>query len=175
MGFITRTFSVGAALAALLFVATSSAHAQLALSYKLDVRAERGQQAEVSVNRCAGFNWVTSIGACGREVLTRITQNARSEGPATFEPATTPAGGELPDLGTPERAPRLLRSGGGKEALLASSKTADLLLRFGSKYRLRSNEEGGWDYYRFTDTTYENHIKTRGHKAVGVELLVPFQ
>lgn len=172
---ITRTLSVGAALAASLFVATSSAHAQLALSYKLDVRAERGQQPEVSVNRCAGFNWVTSIGACGREVLTRITHSTRSEGLTTFEPATTPAGGELPDLGAPERTPRFLRSGGGKEALLASSKTADLLLRFGSKFRLRNHEEGGWEYYRFTDTNYENHVKTRGHKAVGVELFVPFQ
>jgi hypothetical protein len=165
---------MGAACAAVLLVATS-AHAQLALSYKLDVHTERSQQPEISVNRCAGFNWVTSIGACGREVLTRITQSTRSQNSATYEPAAAPASGELPDLGAPERVPRFLRSGGGREALLASSKTADLLLRFGSKYRLRTNDEGGWDYYRFSDTTYENHIKTRGHKAVGVELLVPFQ
>lgn len=165
---------LAAALAALLAVATST-HAQLAMSYKLDVRTQRAEQPRVVVNRCAGLNWMTSIGACGREVLSKIAHAARSDSAASFEAAPVPTTGGLPELGTPERAPRLLRSGGGREGLLASSKTADLLLRVGSKLRLRGNDEGGLEWYRFTDTTYENHVKNNGHKAVGVELFLPFQ
>jgi hypothetical protein len=163
---------LAAALAALLAVATST-HAQLAMSYKLDVRTQRAEQPHVVVNRCAGLNWMTSIGACGREVLSKIAHAARSDSAPSFEAAPTTA--ELPELGTPERAPRLLRSGGGREGLLASSKTADLLLRVGSKLSPRGKDEGGLEWYRFTDTTYENHVKNNGHKAVGVELLLPFQ
>lgn len=166
--------ALAAAFAALLVVATPT-HAQLAMSYKLDVGTQRAEQPDVVVNRCAGLNWMTSIGACGREVLSKIAHVGRGESAASFEPASVPMIAELPELGAPERAPRLLRPGGAKEALLATSKTADLLLRVGSKLRLRGNDEGGWEWYRFTDTTYENHVKNNGHKAVGVELLLPFQ
>jgi hypothetical protein len=82
---------------------------------------------------------------------------------------------ELPALGGGAPEQRYLRSAGGRDALIGSSRTADLLLKFGSKHRLRSSEEGGWDWYRFTDTTYQTHLQNNGHKALGVELLVPFQ
>lgn len=169
-----RMCCLGAAFAALLAIAMP-AQAQLALSYKLDVRNSRTEQPEVVMSPCAGLNWMTAIGACGRELLTRVAHSARPDNLAVFEPAAVPAVADLPELGRPEREPRLLRSGGGKEALLATSKTADLLFRFGSKFRMRGNEEGGWEWYRFSDTTYDNHVKQNGHKSVGVELLVPFQ
>ena len=49
-----------------------------------------------------------------------------------------------------------------------SSRSADLSLRIGSKHRFKNEES-------FTDTVYQNHVSNNGHKAVGVELLVPFQ
>src|SRR5687768_6169316 len=67
-------------------------HAQsLALTYKLEARPDTAQEAPGVVNRCAGFNWMTSIGACGRELLTRIAQPVTADGVysqgAVFEPA----------------------------------------------------------------------------------------
>jgi len=167
---------IGCVIGALLALSSAAtpAHAQLAMSYKLDVGSETAQQTPAVINRCSGFNWMTSIGACGRELLTRVAPGARPEGGAMFEPGVLAALPDLPALGAPSPE-RLLRSAGGMASLIGNSKTADLLLRFGSKYRLKNSEEGGWDWYRFTDTTYDNYVKTNGHKAVGVELFVPFQ
>ena len=172
MNLITKATYLLAAIA-LLLIAAAPAHAQLALSYKLEVRNPRVEQPESVVSPCAGLNWVTAIGACGRELFSRVSQGPRPENLAVFEPAPVAALPELPELGRPE--PRLLRAGGGKEALIANSKAADLLLRFGSKFRTREGSDGGWEWYRFTDTTYDTYVKTNGHKALGVELLVPFQ
>src|SRR5687768_14669359 len=141
---IKKMCCLGAAFAALLAFAIP-AHAQLALSYKLDVGASRTEQTEIVVSPCAGFNWVTSIGACGRELFARVAHAGRADNLAVFEPAAVPWVAELPELGRPEHEPRLLRSAGGKAALLGNSKTADLLFRFGSKFRLRGNEDGGWE------------------------------
>lgn len=174
MNSISKMCCLGVAFAAMLTIATP-AHAQLALSYKLDVGTPRAEQPEVVVSPCAGLNWMTSIGACGRELLARVAHAGRPDNLAVFEPAPGSAQSELPDLGRPEREPRFLRSAGGKEALVANSKTADFLLRIGSKFRLRGADEGGWEWYRFSDVNYDNHVKVNGHKSVGVELLVPFQ
>lgn len=129
------------------------------------------------MNRCAGFNWMSSIGACGRELFARITPPRAPDGvysKVSFEPAEVAAVPDLPALGgyTPE--PRI-RSAAGREALIGSTRSADLMLRLGSKYRFKGAEDGGWDIYKFTDMRYENHVQNNGHKAVGVELLVPFQ
>lgn len=166
--------SVSGVVFAALLACAIPAHAQLSMSYKLDVRSDRAEQQADVVSRCAGVNWMTSIGACGRELFTRIASGVRAEGSAMLEPAAAFVA-ELPELGGTARDLRIFRPGGGREALLATSKTADLLLRLGSKYRVRSSEEGGWEYYRFTDANYESHVKANAHKAVGVELLVPFQ
>lgn len=185
-------------LAAVLVIFSAPAIGQqsLALSYKLDVRGEGVEQPASQLNRCTGFSWVASIGACGRELLARlalVTERiahgvpAESDGAVAAVPATgsSPVGDapsrraeaapELPMLGGAAAETRYLRSAGGRDALIGSSRTADLLLRFGSKHRFRSNDEGGWDWYRFNDTAYQNHLENKGHKAVGVELLVPFQ
>jgi len=172
--FTTKTCWSAAALAVLVFAA-GSAQAQLAMSYGLEVRPENAQHAPAVVNRCAGFNWMSSIGACGRELLARVTPGGRPDSGATFEAGPGAATPDLPTLGTSAPEPRLSRSAGGRETLIGSSKTADLLFRFGSKYRIKSSEEGGWEWYRFSDITYDNYVKANGHKAVGVELLVPFQ
>lgn len=170
---ITKICCFAAALGAL-STAAGSAHAQLAMSYRLEVRPDAAQQAPAIVNRCAGFNWMSSIGACGRELLARVTAGGRSDSEATFEPGPVAAMPDLPTLGAPASEPRVQRPAGG-ETLISSSKTADLLFRFGSKYRLKNSEESGWMRHRFRDTTYDNYVEANGHKAVGVELLVPFQ
>ena len=54
------------------WLATSAGAQSLALSYKLDVNANTVQPAP-AVSRCAGFNWVTSMGSCGRDLLARLT------------------------------------------------------------------------------------------------------
>jgi hypothetical protein len=129
------------------------------------------------MNRCAGFNWMTSIGACGRELFARVSPRlgegvySRAGEPDAGDPAPSPG---LPSLGSLVPEPRI-RSAGGREALIGSTRTADLLFRLGSKYRVRGNDDGGLDAYKFTDTNYETHVQNKGFKAVGVELLVPFQ
>ena len=128
------------------------------------------------MSRCAGFNWMTSIGACGRELFARISlpriDGADSSG-SVFEPSEVAAVPDLPTLGT--SAPRIIRSASGKEAPTGNARSPDLTFRVGSKGRPRGSDDSGWDIYKFTDTTYETHVQNNGHKAVGVELLVPFQ
>jgi hypothetical protein len=149
----------------------------LALTYKLDPRAEPLPQAPTTVNRCAGLNWMTAIGACGRELFARVTPARTSDGAYakanSFDPTEVAVAPDLPTLGAQPAEPRV-RSVSGKETVLGSSRTADLMLRLGSKYR-RAVEESGWNPYKFTDMNYESHVQNNGHKAVGVELLVPFQ
>ena len=172
-----KKISVSAALFATISCMAAPGFAQsLALTYKLvDARPDTTQQAPTAMNRCAGFNWMISIGACGRELLTRIAPARGTEGyysAATVieSVATAP---DLPSLGTSVAEPRV-RSVGGREAVIGSTRSADVLLRLGSQYRLKGNEEG-MNAYKFTDANYESHVQNNGHKAVGVELLVPFQ
>ena len=164
--------------AAVSCVAVSASAQSLALTYKLDARPDTPQQAPASLNHCAGFNWMTSIGACGRELFARIAPPRGSDGAyfsgTALEPVEVAAVPDLPSLGTPSVEPRIRRAGG-REALIGSTRTADLLFRLGSKYRLKGGEDSGWDVYKFTDANYESHVQNNGHKAVGVELLVPFQ
>lgn len=175
-------------------LAASPLYAQqsLSLSYKLDVRTDTAPPVP-AVNRCAGFQWA-SLAGCGRDLLAKIGPlaeravkavsfsrdgaiTADATGSTSAAPAESVAmrADELPTLGGGAPEQRYVRAAGGREALIGSSRTADLLLKFGSKHRLRSSEEGGWDWYRFNDTTYQTHLQNNGHKALGVELLVPFQ
>ena len=170
--------------------------APLALSYGLEARAETAKPAPSAVTRCTGVTWMAAINACGRELLARIAPVGEALTKAVVSSSDVPPTGwmvmgiapaepsparsdsaDLPALGatggTPE--PRYVRSAGGREALIGSSRTADLLLRVGSRNRIRNNEEGGWDMYRFQDNGYQTHLQNNGHKALGVELLVPFQ
>lgn len=184
-----------AALAVSSFVLAASplyAQQSLSLSYKLDVRTDTAPPVP-AVNRCAGFQWA-SLAGCGRDLLAKIgplaeravkavslSRDGAITADATGSTSAAPAenvamrADELPTLGGGVPEQRYVRAAGGREALIGSSRTADLLLKFGSKHRLRSSEEGGWDWYRFNDTTYQTHLQNNGHKALGVELLVPFQ
>lgn len=166
----------------------------LSMTYQLlGIKVENAKPAPTSVNRCAALTWVASIGACGRDLLAKIVQSAeRAPRPqASEDEESTPAAGtsvsterrvaadpavlrpevyatvELPTLGSSE--PRAVRAGHGGEALLGSNRSADLLLRVGSKHRFSAHDES------FTDANYQAHMQNNAHKALGVELLVPFQ
>jgi hypothetical protein len=150
----------------------------LALTYKIDARPSAAEHAPVTMNRCAGFNWMSSIGACGRELLTRVTPQRVADGISArmnaFDPTEVAAVPDLPSLGGHAPEARA-RSAAGRETLLGSTRSADLLLRLGSKNRSKGTEDSGWDMHKFTDMKYETHVQNNGHKALGVELFVPFQ
>ena len=190
-----RACCVAAALVATVLCGTPAlAQQTLTLSYKLDVKRDAVQPAPALFTRCAGFNWVASVGACGRDLLARIAPVAERLAKAVPLPGDTdtastapapaaettlagtdaapPARLEAPELPlglTPPDTTRTLRP------VTASSRAPDLLLRLGSRHRIKSNEEGALEGGRFLDTTYQSHLYNNGHKALGVELLVPFQ
>jgi hypothetical protein len=149
-------------------VASGPSGAQsLALTYRLESTAEPAQHVPSTLSRCAGFGWLTSFESCGRDLIARILPGRSDARP---QPEQTD---ELPDLGAPVPQP-YLKSAGGRDAMAGNGRTPDLMLRLGSKYRFKSSEDRTWESYRFTDANYESHIKNNSHKAVGVELLVPF-
>ena len=161
---IRTRISPRAALIACVFVASPVAAQQsLALSYKLDVGADGVQTTAPLVNPCAGFNWAALAG-CGRELLARIAP-AR-ERPVGSVPAADDAASREAAASAPP-APA--------ESVPLRSRAADLMLRLGSKHRFKATEDSGAEWYRFSDTTYQTHLQNNGHKALGVELLVPFQ
>ena len=166
----------------------------LSMTYQiLGINAEAAKPAPTVADRCSPLTWVASLGACGGSLAEDTPQSARAaradaerqDAPlasardalaptrVASDPATprsvSLAPVELPSLGSnPE--PRVARAASGRaETLLGSSRTADLLLRVGSKHRLRSNDES------FTDANYQAHVQNNSHKALGVELMVPFQ
>lgn len=159
----------------------ASAGAQgLARSDQLSVISDPTQPVALATSRCAGFNWVTSLGTCSWSLLTRIASAARPEGDArqpsdapllAFEPLVPRAGLPVLAISVPTST---LRSGGGNESLAGQTRAADLLFRFSSTNHAR-NADGGRDWSRFSDVTQESRRQGSLPKVVGVELLVPFQ
>ena len=185
-----------AAAVATAFALCAEAHAQsLALSYQLDPQGNpHVRSAAPVVDRCAGFSWAASLEAlCARIVNARaaatIAESAGADagslggrGASEVYAAGEVAGRgyELPQLGTPPRQSRPVRMAGGKDAYIGSAKSVDVNFRFGSKYRMRSGEDG-LEVYKFNDVTRFKDITTEqrsgsgGVKNVGVELLFPFE
>ena len=199
MTFRTKTIRLAAVCCGVAGVLATHAYAQqsapLALSYGLEARGEAAKPAPALVTRCTGFNWMAAVNACGRELLSRIAPAGEAISRAVVSSSDTPpAGWMVMGVAPAEPAParsdseplalgatsaaaesRYVRSAGGRETLIGSSRTADLLLRVGSRTRIKNNEESGWDTSRFNDTGYQTHLQNNGHKALGVELHVPFQ
>ena len=164
----TKAYCVAGIVAALSGAGPAAAQS-LSMSYDLASRSAPARETALPIARCAGFNWLTSLEACGRDLVARIVPSRGDASPSHYS-----AGSDLPDLGSPGPE-RSLRSSGGREALIGNAKAPDILLRLGSKVRMRTNEEGNWEWYKFTDVNYEQHVRNNPLKAVGVELLVPFQ
>jgi hypothetical protein len=144
----------------------------LALSYDLEVRRDTVERVALPAYQCSGSDWLNSIASCASDgevaapsspqetaaasVLRsrRVTVGgARHEAPAAIPHQTFQAGEDVSD---------------------SRRRTADVSLRFGSKNRLLSPEETR-DVPRFVDAPYESYVQSNGHKAIGLELLVPFQ
>jgi hypothetical protein len=162
------------------------------MSYKLDpVTAPASAKTLPIVHRCSGLSWAASLAAgCFAEAAAPVPSPAQ---PAAATDAkdvpvaqrrpvaadaytaseTQSSSYALPVLGSPADA-RMLRAAGGKDAYIGSAKAVDLNFRFGSKYRVRSGDEG-WDVFKFSDVTSENRTQSTGMKNLGVELLFPFQ
>ena len=193
-----------AALVASSCVLTSAALGQsLSLSYQLDpVNAVPMQRATLVFDRCAALSWSASLAAaCDVDVPGRsfvappapvqsISDAAALESKEQAMPAGARAsalmgraptaaaaapGYELPTLGSPATDARVMRLAGSKEPVVGPAKSVDLNFRFGSKYRMKSNDEGWEVYKQHGDVTSENRTQSRDAKAVGVELLFPFQ
>jgi hypothetical protein len=166
----------------------------LSLSYNLDpVNAPASAKTAPIVDRCSGLSWAASLAAaCFVEASARAPVAAaapqsavppetkdravaprRPDAPENYSASETAASFELPVLGSPADA-RLLRAAGGRDAYIGNAKAVDLNFRFGSKYRMRSGDEG-WELYKWSDVTSENRTQSNGMKNLGVELLFPFQ
>jgi hypothetical protein len=190
-----RRSCVAAAAAACTGGLCAQAAAQsLSLSYKLDpVTVSASAKTPPIVHRCSGLSWAASLAAgCFAEAAALAPLASAPQPAATADTKelavaqrrpvaadaytaseTQPSSFELPVLGSPADA-RLLRAAGGKDAYIGNAKAVDLNFRFGSKYRVRSGDEG-WDLYKFSDVTSENRTQSSGMKNLGVEFLFPFQ
>lgn len=170
-----------------------AAQQSLSLSYDLVVKADGVQTVAPSVSRCAGFNW-TALAGCGRELLSRIAppterrvgtvppapddgapREAAAPAPTVAAESAVTRAGEPRTPVTAAAEARNARTVAARDTLIGSSRAADLLLRFGSRHRFKASEENGTDWYRFSDTTYQTHLQNNGHKALGLELHLPFQ
>lgn len=178
----------------------SGVYAQsLALSYGLNVKSDSTYGSVSTVDRCAGVRWSASLApSCTFRLSSTSPFDAKNGAVPKFRISeidgatkglpvvggassaapypsseSSPMIAELPLLGSPAADTRLLRVAGGKEALTGNVKTIDLMFRFGSKYRLRSGDEG-WELYKFSDLASGGRLESNV-KALGVELLVPFQ
>jgi hypothetical protein len=192
---LSRTcFAASLAASCAVFCAGAGAQS-LTLSLKLDpVPAPVAQKVAPIIDRCSGRTWAGSIaGVCGADALAASAQPARlaEAAPAGELPATpaetaerTPeessvasgqtfSGLSLPAIGSLSATSSLLRSAA-REVPVQAGKALDLLIRIAPKYRLL-NTEDGWDVTKFKDVTSENRTQASGVKAVGVELLFPFQ
>src|SRR5688572_10834923 len=67
----TKTYCAACLLAALIAAGPAAAQS-LALTYKLESRSELPRETPAPIGRCAGFNWLTAIEACGRDFLARV-------------------------------------------------------------------------------------------------------
>jgi hypothetical protein len=187
---LRRSCVAAAAACAVLWCAPALAQS-LSLSYQLDpVNAPASPRSLPIVDRCSGLSWAASLAAaCFVEASARAPLAATpppAPVPETKDLAAAPrksgadsytateiaaSSFELPVLGSPADA-RLLRAAG-RDAY-GTAKAVDLNFRFGSKYRMRSGEEG-WELYKFSDVTSENRTQSNGMRNLGVELLFPFQ
>ena len=181
---------LGAGCAAL----SAAAGAQsLSLTYRLDpVNVPKSARSAPPVDRCSGLSWAASLAAgCSTPTAERANavrvvvaspstvehvRYARpAEGGETYTGADPQARRyELPTLGSPRADGRLVRMAGGRDDYIANSRAVDVNFRFGSKYRMRSGEDG-LEVYKFSDMTTESRSQSGGLKNVGVELTFPFQ
>ena len=151
----------------------------LTLSYALEVRRDALERVSLPSDYCNAPDWLNSIPSCrrnGDEVASAAPEES-GVGPALGIRRATATGttGNAPPAAIPHRALQTGEdSSDSRLRLPNSSRTADVSLRLGSKNRLPSAEENR-ELPRFVDAPYESYLHGNSHKAIGLELLVPFQ
>lgn len=184
--------AVLAAAAVPLLTGIAPAAAQsLALTYALGESGPVPARAGVAIP-CLGPGWQMSPEGCRRELRARFTALLPGALPAEkgmppLEPETAPVPGEAAATGELRvqpawrPAPTLpglpIAAEPGPQAAGASGSrggAGELVFRVGNSLRAFEREEAGAGGSRFTDLRYEAHRQSKGHKALGVELFVPF-
>ena len=194
-----RAYIAAAVATSLAAFVTTAAAQSLTLTYSLGVGkgAPHYSYSAPSAERCIALSGSASLAypcrfgpltASSSEEAPKITnvpampQTRQTAGAGVYSELRDPFGekiegrpapSELPMLGSPPPNSRFVRVLGGRETLTSSLKTVDLMLKVGSKYRLKSADDG-WELYKFSDSTYESRFQNT-LKAIGVEVLVPFQ
>ena len=143
----------------------------LALSYDLGVRADLVARVALPADQCSGSDWLNAIALCARD------REAAALSSPEDNAAASARGSRRVSVGATGQAPAATIPQGlqaGEDPLDGRRRTADVSLRLGSKNRLLSPEENR-DVGRFVDTPYERYLQNNAHKAIGLELLVPFQ
>lgn len=145
---------------------------RLSLSYDLGVVPDAVQPAPATTaSRCAGANWVATLGSCSWDLITRFATGLVAEGEgAQAEPA----------IRVPARrvaAPSVGGSGatfaGGVDVPAASSRVTDTSVRFSTTNQSRQ-AEGGREWSRLSDLAQEAR-RPGSPRTLTVEMVVPFQ
>jgi hypothetical protein len=144
----------------------------LVLSYDLGVRRDVVERVALPADQCSGSDWLNAIASCARDGEAAALSSPEDSAAAStrgIRRVTVGAIGQATAAAIPHQALQA-----GEDALDGRRRTADVSLRFGSKNRLLSPEENR-DMARFVDAPYESYLHSNAHKAIGLELLVPFQ
>jgi hypothetical protein len=142
----------------------------LALSYDMDVRRETVERVTLPNYQCSGSDWLSLIASCtrDREALSSPEESATAQA-SGIRRVTVGAAGHAAPAAIPHQALQTA-----DDASDLRRRAADVSLRIGSKNRPIPTDESR-DLPRFVDTPYENYLQSNAHKAIGLELLVPFQ
>ena len=148
----------------------------LSLSYDVNVRRDGVERVLLPSDPCSGSDWSSSVVACTpADAASSSSQEDGTARGAGLRRVVVGAGAHAVPTPVPRQAFQA-----GDESLdprlrgASSSRAADVSLRLGSKNRPLSSEEGR-EQPRFVDAAYENYVHSNAHKALALELLVPFQ
>ena len=149
----------------------------LGLSYDLEVRRDSVERVALPSSQCSGLDWLNSFAPCARDgdpVLLSPAEETTAAPAAGMRRVTVGPGGAAVPSAIPHQA---FAGDGSPDSRLRSpngTRTPDVSLRFGSKNRPLLADEGR-DGARFIDAPYESYVHSNAHKAIGLEVLVPFQ
>jgi hypothetical protein len=143
----------------------------LALTYALDVRKDAVEHVALPTRQCSGSDWLNAIAPCARDGAAALSSAEKNASVTAISErrVTVGAAGYAAPAAIPHEALQA-----GDDALDSRRRTSDVSLRLGSKNRLVSAEERR-DMPRFVDAPSESYVHSNAHKAIGLELLVPFQ
>jgi hypothetical protein len=174
-----RTNTKGAPATLLLLVACQvlpAAAQSLALTYELDVGRDGVERFAPGPYPCAGSRWLTFVEVCETSGESAAFAHA-SQTAAQPDSRRASVGGAI--MATPTAVPRetFQADAAAPDPRLRPSevgRAADVSLRVGAQARSRSFEDAA-ELSPLKSRTYEGALQNNAHKALGLELLLPFQ